>query len=435
MPSRFDPVAGAASHVIGGPVGRYAVPGVRGWRPAAAALSALSGVFVALGVLQKHHCITHGWAAPASLWRACYSDLPVAVAGNAGADPWSNPAYAAQPPFTAILTWLVRSGVSDGSQLRLQQGMFAWGTGVIALLVALAVCFSAAALPRGPWSAAHIALSPVLVTTALVSFDALAVAFIAAGLWAWNRHRPARAGVLLACAALTRPALATVILAVVIVTLARRRWPELRRFLLGAGSTVALVVAVMLLLGADPIRWLTVWTSQEASHGSLWQIVSFAGITVSPNRLTILEVLGWVLAIALGWLLARDETMTPAPVALLMLVVVFLTARALPVQAALWVLPLVAACAIRWRDHLIWAGAELAYFAVVWGFIARASNPGKALPDEWFGAFVGLRLVALILLARAGIRAVPSQPRSHRPTAAPGREGAPADFPRHAAGG
>lgn len=436
MPSRFDPLVSVASHVVGGPVGRHAVPGVRGWRPAAAVLAALSAVFVALGVLQKNHCVSHGWATPGSLWRACYSDLPVAAAGDAGANPWSNPTYAAQPPLTAVLTWLVRSLVPGGSQLRMQQGMFAWGAAVIALLIALAVCFSAASMARGPWSAAHVALSPVLVTTALISFDALAVTFVAAGLWAWSRRRPVLTGVLLAAAALSRPALVTVLLAVVIVALARRRGSELERVLLGAGATAVLVVGGILLLGGDPIRWFTVWTSQRASYGSLWQIIGFAGIDLSPNTLTALEVLGWVLAMALGWLLARGETMTPAPVALLMLVVVFLTARALPVQAALWVLPLVAACAIRWRDHLIWAGAEFAYFVVVWGFIARATNVGKALPETWFGLFVGLRLVGLLLLARAGIQAVGhGRPRATRPADAPAGPRASTDFARHAVGG
>lgn len=436
LPSRSDAVVAAASHVIGGPVGRHVVPGVRGWRPAAAVLSALSAVFVALGVLQKNHCVSHGWATPGSLWRACYSDLPVAVAGDAGSDPWANSANASSPPLTALITWLVRIVVPGGSQLRLQQGMFAWGAAVIALLIAAAVCFTAATMRRGPWVAAHVALSPVLITTALISFDALGVALVAAGLWAWSRHRSVLAGALLAAALLARPALATVLVAVVLVAVARRRWPELERFLLGAALTIALAVGVMLLAGANPIASFTAWKAQGATYGSLWQLLAFAGIDLSSGTLTALAALGWLLAVALGWLLARDATMTPAPVALLMLVVVMLTSRSLPVQAALWVLPLIALCAIRWRDHLAWAGAEFIYFVVVWGFIARSTNMGKALPEEWFALFVGVRLVALLFLARAGIEAAGGERHARRPAAAMATpQGPSTDFVRHDANG
>ena len=407
MPSRTDSVVAAASHVIGGPLGRHAVPGVRGWRPAAAVLSALSSVFVALGVLQKNHCVSTGWATPGSLWRACYSDLPVAVAGDAGSTPWSSPASAGQPPLTAAITWIVRILVPGGSQLRLQQGMFAWGAALIALLIALAVCFTAASLPKGPWAAAHVALSPVLITTALISFDAFAVLLVAAGLWAWSRDRASLSGGLLAAALLTRPALGTVLLAVILVALARRRTRDLAGVALGAAVTFAVVGGLMLISGANPFASFTTWKAQGASYGSLWQTFSFAGFTLSPTSLTALAVIGWILAIGLGWLLAsRDETMTPAAVALLMLVVVMLTSRALPVQAALWVLPLVALCAIRWRDHLVWAGAEFAYFVVVWGFIARSSNSAKALPQEWFAVFVAVRLIAVLFLVRACIDSV-----------------------------
>lgn len=408
-PTRGDAVAAAASRVVGGPLGRHAVVGARGWRPAAAVLSALASVFVALGVLQKNHCVSAGWATPGSLWRACYSDLPVAVGSAAGATPWENPAIGGAPPLTAVLTWVVRLLVPGGSQLRQQQGMFAWGAAAIALLIAVAVCFTAAAMPRGPWVAAHVALSPVLITSALISFDALAVALVAAGLWAWRRQRLATSGALLAAALLARPSLGAVLAAALVVTAARGQNRAAGRLLAGAAPVVVVAFGAMMLAGADPFAGLTAWRSQTASYGSLWHVLALAGVAIAPSTLTLLSLLGWLVAAALGWLLARgDRTLPLAPVALVMLVVVMVTGRALPVQAALWVLPLVALCAVRWRDHLVWAGAEFAYFVIIWGFVARDSNGAKALPQEWYAFFVGLRLVALFFLVRAGVTAAAS---------------------------
>lgn len=408
-PTRTDPVAVAASHVVGGPLGRHAVVGRRGWRPAAAVLSALSAVFVALGVLQKNHCVSTGWATPGSLWRACYSDLPVAVAAPAGSSPWSNPTMQGQPPLTALITWLVRTIVPGGSQLRLQQGMFAWGAAVVALLIALAVCASAASRPDSPWVAAHIALSPVLITSALISFDALGVALVAAGLLAWERTRFPLAGVALAGALLTRPTLGAVLVAALVVALVRGRTKGALALFLGAGATCVAMFTVIAVWGGDPFTSFTAWRQQGAGYGSLWYILSFAGVTLSPAVLTGLAVLGWIAAIALGAILAQGRERLPlAPIALLMLVTVMLTSRALPVQACLWVLPLIALSALPWRDHLVWAGAEFVYFITVWGFIARASNMAKALPSGWYCFFTLVRLAGLVYLVTAAIRATRS---------------------------
>lgn len=386
---------------------------------------------MALGVLQKNHCVSTGWATPGSLWRACYSDLPVAVAADGGSTPWSNPAIGNQPPLMAIITWLVRTVVPGGSQLRLQQGMFAWGAAVIAALIALTVVLTASALPRGPWAAAHVALSPVLVTVSLVSFDALGMMFVAAGLWAWYRKQPAWCGVFLACAFLTRPTLGVVLLAAVLVPLASgdgvSRLGEVGRIVLGACAVTALVAGITLIAGGDLFASFDVWRDQGASYGSLWYVLALCGIDFSPDLLTGLSLFGWLAAGVIGWLAASSRPRVPVEaVALVMLVVVMLTSRAVPVQAALWLLPLIALCGVRWRDHLLWAGVEFAYFVLVWIFVARDSNPAKALPDGWFAFITGLRAVAWLFLARAAVnsgeRRENSAPVTQRD---PGRHDAP----------
>ena len=415
-PSRHDTVVRMASQVIGGPLGRFAAVGQRGWRPAAAVLSALSSVFIALSVLQRNHCINNGWATPGSLWRYCYSDLPVAVSVPAGSTPWASSAIGGQPPLTAIVTWLVRLLVPEGSQLRLQQGMFAFGAGVIALCIAAAVCFLAASLPRGPWAAAHLALSPVLFTAALTSFDALAVLFVAVSLWAYARQRPMLAGAAAMAAALTRPMLGVVLLALLLVATSEPSKRGLGRIAGGAGLVFLLTSLAVLAGSDDPLFPLTNWEAQVASYGSTWFVFELAGARVSPTVLTLMAAMSWIAAAVIGAVLVRFERISsPAPIALLMLLAVMLFARTLPVQAALWVLPLLAACALTWRTHLIWAAGEVAYFLVVWPFVARASNAAKALPDGWYAAFVVLRLAGLVFLATMVVRESLSTDSSRHP--------------------
>jgi hypothetical protein len=63
-----------------------------------------------------------------------------------------------------------------------------------------------------------------------------------------------------------------------------------------------------------------------------------------------------------------------------------------------WLLPLIAWCAIQWRDHLIWAGAEALNFVAVWLTIAATTVPDRGLPAPWYAFFSMLRVVAVLWL-------------------------------------
>ena len=68
------------------------------------------------------------------------------------------------------------------------------------MLSLLAVATAAVILAlrrRRPWDAAIFALSPILLVTATVNWDFLAIGLAAFGLYAWARRRPVLAGVLL----------------------------------------------------------------------------------------------------------------------------------------------------------------------------------------------------------------------------------------------
>jgi hypothetical protein len=71
-------------------------------------------------------------------------------------------------------------------------------------------------------------------------------------------------------------------------------------------------------------------------------------------------------------------------------VIVVMTGKATPVQAGVWLLPLIALVGLKWRDYLIWAGVEATYFVAVWLYIAGLSKPDRGLP---MGIYVGILLL------------------------------------------
>lgn len=400
-PSLVEGPAVVGSQVLGGSIGRFATIGRRGWPFVAALLSAAASVMVALSVLQKSHCVKVGWGSPGSLWRACYSDIPIGAGGFD--NPWSTggPGHT-QPVLTAILTWIAQKLAPGGSGLEQQQMLFAVGAAIVVVCIALTVTATAATVRETPWLAAHVALSPVLITAAMVSFDTFGVALAALGLWAWSRHRPLLAGTLLGAAVMARSYPLVLIAALVLLCLRDGRRQDLTRLLAGAFAVVAICLGLAVAVGGQPFAPYAAWNDSGPGYGSVWLLVQIAGVSIPAHALTVIAVAGWVIALVVGAVLARVRPQACfAPLALTMLVIVLLTGKAMPVQVCLWVLPLIALCAVRWRDHLVWAGVEIVYFVMVWMYAAQPSNPDKGLPAAAYAIFSLARTLAYVGLAWA----------------------------------
>lgn len=399
-PSRGDQIASGAVEVIGGPTGRHAAIGRRGWSYAVPVLSALASVMVALGVLQKNHCVSNGWSTPGSLWRECYSDLPLAVGSNAS-QPWATGGPGnTQPVLTALLTWLVRQVVPDGFGPRPQRTYFAIAAVIIALCIAGCVVLLASMLPDTPWLAAHMALSPVLITSALISFDAFGVLLTTGALWAWYRRNPVLTGVLLGAATMARSYPLIVAVAILLVALRDRRARDAVLTSAGLLGSTAVLLGGASLLG-DALGPYRTWWHSDASYGSPWMLLQIMHLQIPAEGASWLAVAGWVAAVGVGFaLVQRPAYLTPlAPLALTMLVIVMCTGKTMTPQQALWVLPFLALCAFHWREHLIWAGVELVYFAMLWMYVGSSSNPAKALPGGGYAVFLVVRLVTYGALA------------------------------------
>lgn len=400
VPSRRDRVVAAASGALGGPAGRYAVIGGRGLAGVAAAVVALGAVAVALGVFQKGHCLAKGWVNPDQFWRTCYSDLPVlhVTTGLAGRQfPLSDPPLD-QPLGSALVMWLIslvtpQAGTGVGAQ---QWVLAIWA--VLAVLLLAAGALAVVALrPRRPWQAAHLTASPVLVVLALVSVDLAGVALVLVALWCWKRRAPGWAGVLFALALLVRPYAVVFLVAVLLVGWREDRRHDATRLLVGAVLTVlGLLLALCVLFGDAVLLPIRSWWQSAPGYGALSLIPQLHNHPLIPGVSTAIAVVGFLLAPLLGAHLARHRRRPGiAQLAAPMLLVLFLTAKAVPVQAGVWVLPLLALSTVRWRDHLVWAGAEILHFVTVWLHIGFGSDPGKGLPGTTYSLFILLRMAAL----------------------------------------
>jgi uncharacterized membrane protein len=249
-----------------------------------------------------------------------------------------------------------------------------------------------------------------------VSLDLLGVTLAAAGLVAWARSRPVLAGILLGLATTARTY--PVLLVLVLGMLAARtgRWPAWWRTVAAWSGTVVVVLVPWALASWDGVSAVyRSWASSGAGYGSPWLLpqtllaeprprwltrLGLHAFTLPTGAVTTLTVLGVVLALAVGLVLALVPERRPrvAQVAFVVLAVVVLTGKAWPVQASLWLLPLAALARPRWRDQLVWVGAEAAYFVAVWLYIAASSTADRGLPAAWYGVFTLVRMAGLLWL-------------------------------------
>jgi hypothetical protein len=443
-PSRTDPVVRAASPVIGGPAGRRLASGAGFWR-AVPVLILLATAVLGLGAVQKQHCRAEGWTTPDQFWHACYSDVAVLYGSSGlggpdrpGLSEALGPGGLGTPPVTGAAMWLVSAFVPDDDADATRRF---FDLSAVLLLVVLAVAVAAVgvtAARRGrPWDAAHVALSPVLVTAGLVSYALLAVMLLALAIAAWSRERQVAAGVLLGLAVAAAPVLWLLApLALLLGYRSGRPGPAVT--FAGWALVSWFLVRVALLPGlTGGLRtgW-DEWTGTAPGYGSVWMIPQLrrdsepAGVQSVGGRI-LMGLFGWLFAggalgtgaatvatvllagaglLVVAWFGVLSVPGRPvravfAPLALAVLSVGLLTMRALPVQATLVLLPLMALSALPWRDHLIWATTELVYFVGVWLYIAADTTPDRGLPAFFYLVLMVARLAGIGYLGVAGVHA------------------------------
>ena len=396
--------------VLGGRLGAHTSARSASVRRAAQFLVLLSAIPVLVALALREWCLRHGFSGQPPLWRACYSDLP-SMLGNLRLGHGSGDPIVTSTALGAVAELV--GGVESADQVRF---VLYWAFLALLLVAVCTVGVSAYLHAMGravPDRALLFVLSPALPLGLLISGDIIGVSLMVLGLLAWLVRRDLPAGVLLALAAFSRGA--AVILVVVVIVIALRVGRPLRTFLGGVGVGLGVVAGLGIVAGAgaltDPV---TRWVGAVPGYGSLWVLPSVATSTAStvsgveavrsvvsalvlgPAAMTVISVIGWVGAVGLVWWLSRRAFRPSlADLALAGVAVVLLFSPALPVQASLWLVPLVALSSLPRRDVLLWAGAEVLYFPMVWLYLGGLENPDRGLPGGWYALFLLLRVVAI----------------------------------------
>ena len=379
---------------------------------------------MALSVAARSHCISTGWNGQDQFWHACFSDLPALY--RIGRLDAGLPAYLAGTGGThadhPVLTGAVMSAlgglVPAGPVLDQTRWYFGLWAVLATVLVLAIVYLTAAARPLHAADAAHVALSPVLVLAGLVSADIVGVALASAGLWAWGRRRPELAGVLLGLGVMARTYPLLILLALLLLGLRAGRLRAVGRTLLAA-VVAAAIAALPFLLGnlTALTRAVRAWWNSQAGLGSPWIIPQLLGHPLPSTGVTLLALVGILLAMLAGAVFALSTWRRPTvpEVALVLVALVLVTGKSFPVQASLWLVPLVALCGIHWRHHLVWAGAEALHFVAVWLYVGGLSTPDRGMPPEWYGAFLTIRVAAVLYLAWQVWRTAALRPEAPEP--------------------
>jgi uncharacterized membrane protein len=264
----------------------------------------------------------------------------------------------------------------------------------------------------------------VLVLAGLVSVDLFGVLLASVALWAWGRSKILLAGLVLGLAISARTYPLVLLVAIGLLALRSGKMGAWSRL---AGTALVTWLAVSLpwlVMNADGLLAVyRSWWRSAAGYGSLWMVSGLLGQSLPQGRVTGLVILGWVVALLVGaaFALSLDRRPTVAEVSLVMLVIVVVTGKAVPVQAGLWLLPLIALVGLKWRDHLIWAGLEATYFVAVWLYIAGIRTPDRGLPPGYYSVLTTLRVAAWLFVlvqvwrvAKSRAPAVSSEPAEQR---------------------
>ncbi|WP_165358481.1 glycosyltransferase family 87 protein [Haloactinopolyspora alba] len=449
-PSRDDPTVAAASEWIGGPVGRRAAPARRWWTPLRIAL-AVASVTVALGFVADQPCRSDGWAdrSDRSMWTSlCYSDVAFLYRERGFAD--DQLAYREASLEYPVLTGAVMQATAYGvdalgavSDVAAEAGraeaavaesrrFFDLTAALMALCALVVVVATSRTVPRRPWDGMLFAASPLLLLSATINWDLLAVALAALAILAWTRERPVAAGVLIGLGAAVK--LYPVLLLGPILLVALRD-PERRAALRDTVLTFASAIVAWGAVNLPVVLWAPDgWrmffefnAERSADFGSTWYAADLLWPGVLPDEIDPLVLGGGVFALVLivALALASPEPPRLAQLAFLAVAAFLLVNKVWSPQYSLWLLPLAALARPRVRDLAIWQVVEVAYVVGVWWYLAGLFDPENVLVSgQSYAWLIVLRVAALLWLVGVVVRDVLRPGRDPvRPFTTPSRPG------------
>ncbi|MGI5126555.1 glycosyltransferase family 87 protein [Pseudonocardia sp. CA-107938] len=452
VPSWTEPLAAAASRLVGGPLGRHALVGRSVFWTPLRVLLLFGVVALALAWLGKSPCLqqyrtddgqlTLDWRDHRQYVAMCYSDtVPlyhlegVDDGGVPYRDPWFETAadgtsvarYMEYPVLTGFFqyanarmtdVWLGLVELVPVLPTALPVVLYFDITAFWLAMAWLVVVWAVQSLRRGrPWDAVLVAVSPLVLVHVFTNFDAPAVACAAAGLLALSRRRTVLAGVLLGIGGAFKAFPLLLLLPILLVGWRRRDLAAAVRTIVAAVSTFVLINLPVAL--AWPTGWWEFFRlnqTRPADPDSLYFIVSgftgwrgFDGPLAAGQPPAVLNAVTAALFVAccvgiavLAWRAPRPPRV--ASLAFLVVATFLLVNKVWSPQYSLWLVPLAVLALPRWRLLLAWMTVD----ALVWAprMYYYLTPEYKGLPPEWFFGAVLVRDAVVVFLCVLVVRSV-----------------------------
>jgi uncharacterized membrane protein len=478
IPTWTEPLATAASRVVGGPLGRHALVGrSRFWTPLRVILLIAVAV-LAVGWLGKAPCLQQYTTDDGSLaldWRdnrqyvaMCYSDtVPLwGIEGlDRGAVPYRDPwieGEGTDDEQVRYMEYPVLTGYFQYVNARLADA-WVWAAGVLPILptaLPVVVYFDIGAAwlalawlvvvwavrvlrPNRPWDAVLVALSPLVAVHVFTNFDALAVACATGGMLALARRRPLLAGALLGIGGAFKLYPLMLLLPVLLVGLRRRQIGTALRTIGAAVGAFVLVNAPVAL--QYPTGWWEFFRlnrTRPADPDSLYFVVQyftgwpgFDGKLADGQAPAVLNAVSaalFALCCLAICVLALRAPRPPRMASLAFLVVAsFLVVNKVwSPQYSLWLVPLAVLALPHWRLLLAWMAVDAFVWAPRMYYYLTPAN--KGLPPDWFLGAVVIRDLFVVVLCALVVRSVlhpEADPVRSTPGRRPGTSDVDPDWP------
>lgn len=413
-PSHEDPVVRAAVTRIGGAVGRYARTNGQSLVWALRVLVALATTSHVLGYIMRWPCRVANFTNRDRYPRLCYSDIPYLYGGR-GFDVGAIP-YLEHPPGKEVLeypvltgwfmhlTGLLTGGTHEGNRTELLRAarFYDWNAVWLGACLVVAVVATGLTIRTRPWDAALFALAPTILTTGLINWDLLAVALLAISTLLWTRNRPALSGTFLGLAVSAKFYPVVLLAALAVMCWRTRRLPDFLRLLSTALGAWAAVNVPIAWLAPDAWAHFYVFSRERgADFGSIWLALQYTfDIAVAPEQLnTAVMIVFAVLAVGVIAVSLKAPTIPRYPqVAFLLLAAFCLANKVYSPQYVLWLVPFAVLARPRWRDFLIWQGAQVVYAVSVWMFLESSAGDGprKGLTAENYGWLIFITMAVTL---------------------------------------
>lgn len=387
--------------MLGGALGRHARPGGVWFRPAPWAYFLLTLNYLVL-MIRQVPCM----AGANNMWPSmCYSDISVLYYWR-GLKDGQIPYLDTQVEYPVLTGYFMELGRRI---VVLLGGRSEPGLPASDVITATAIFFGATALMifallillvrthlkfHRPWDAMMIAVSPAILTTGLINWDALVIALTALALLSWAKGKPIWTGVWLGLGIAAK--LYPLLLLVPLVVLGARTGKYRQVTQTVVATVVSWVLANLPVYLATPDGWWQFWkfnAERGGDLGSIWYVLKLAGWEVAD--VSVVEAVVMVIGTSLlcGLLLLSRRRARLAQGVFLIVALFLMVNKVYSPQYVLWLLPLLVLARPKWLEWGVFTVAETAYWVAIWAHLGGALPAGT--PQE--------RLYWVAVLLRIGV--------------------------------